>query len=138
MLLTESGLQLSAFDTTMASLVGSDASEVGANLLVQAGRNQHRRVELWDWFYLLLKAPMKTVLRTEFVDAPGMNVDGFIGDVEAAFELAKEHRGSPPGDHFPDGLGSALKESLWIKVFTFGSLGHGRCWWRPWRHNSKT
>lgn len=45
MLLTDSGLQITEFDTTMASLLGNSPGEAGANLLVEAARHQHMRVE---------------------------------------------------------------------------------------------
>ena len=101
MLLTENGLQLTAFDTTMASLIGNDPAEPGAKLLVEAAKRQHKRVEIWDWFYLLLRAPMKTAARVEFIDTPGMIVERFIGDVEAAFDLGKDLKGPPPADLLP-------------------------------------
>jgi len=101
MLLTESGLQLGAFDTTMASLVGNSPNEIGCNLLVEAGTHQHKRVELWDWFYLLLRAPMKTAARSEFIDGPGMNVERFIQDIETTFDLDDKFKGIPPADLLP-------------------------------------
>ena len=101
MLLTDEGLQLTAFDTTLASLLGNNPGEIGANLLVEAGKHQHKRVELWDWFYLLLRAPMKTAARTELIDTPGMNVERFINDIEAAFDLGKDSKGIPPSDLLP-------------------------------------
>jgi ATP-dependent Clp protease ATP-binding subunit ClpA len=112
MLLTDSGLQITAFDTTMASLVGNSPGEIGANLIVEAGKHQHKRVELWDWFYLLLKAPMKTAARTEFIDTPGMNVDRFTEDIEAAFDLGKEFKGPPPSDLLPEVVSPAVRQML--------------------------
>ncbi len=101
MLLTDSGLELKAFDTALASLIGNDPAEAGAKLLVEASKHQHKRVEIWDWFYLLLRAPMKTAVRIEFIDTPGMIAERFIGDVEAAFDLSKDHKGPPPSDLLP-------------------------------------
>ncbi len=112
MLLTDSGLQVTAFDTTMASLLGNSPGEDGANLLVEAGSHQHKRVELWDWFYLLLKAPMKTAARIEFIDTPGMNVKRFIDDIEAAFDLDKEFKGPPPADLLPATVSPAVRQML--------------------------
>lgn len=112
MLLTETGLQLTAFDTTMASLVGCNEGETGANLLVEAGKHQHKSVELWDWFYLLLRAPMKTWARVEFIENPGMNVERFIKDVEVAFDLGKEFKGSPPADLLPMTVSSEVLQML--------------------------
>lgn len=112
MLLTENGLQLAAFDTTMASLLGNKSNELGANLIVEAGRHQHKRIELWDWFYLLLRAPMKTTARNEFVDMPGMNVERFIQDVEEAFDLNQDERGLPPVDLLPSTVSGTVMQML--------------------------
>ena len=112
MLLTEIGLKLEAFDTTMASLMGNNPSETGASLLVEAGKHQHKRVELWDWFYLLLKAPMKTAARVEFIETPGMNAERFIKDIEAAFDLSKEFKGSPPADLLPAAVSPDVLQML--------------------------
>lgn len=112
MLLTDSGLQITEFDTTMASLLGNSPGEAGANLLVEAARHQHMRVELWDWFYLLLKAPMKTAARSEFIDTPGMNVDHFIRDIEAAFDLGEEFKGPPPSDVLASTVSSSVLQML--------------------------
>lgn len=112
MLLTENGLQLTAFDTTMASLLGNNPGEIGANLLVEAGKHQHKRVELWDWFYLLLRAPMKTAARTEYIDVSGMNVERFINDIEAAFDLCKDYKGMPPSDLLPATVSTEVLQML--------------------------
>jgi ATP-dependent Clp protease ATP-binding subunit ClpA len=112
MLLTANGLQVTAFDSTMASLLGNNPGEIGANLLVEAGKHQHKRVELWDWFYLLLKAPMKTAARAEFIDTPGMKVEQFIKDLEAAFDLGNEFKGNPPSDLLPTTVSPAVAPML--------------------------
>lgn len=102
MLLTDQGLRISAFHIAMASLLGNNPGETGANLLVQAGKHQHKRVELWDWFYLLLSAPMKTAARLEFIDTPGMKLNDFIRDIEAALDLDAGAKGPPPSDLLPE------------------------------------
>lgn len=112
MLLTEKGLHLPAFDASLASLIGNSAAEPGANLLVEATRHQHRRVELWDWFYLLLKAPMKTAVRVQFIETPGMKVEQFIEDVEAAFDLDEDNKGMPPADLVPSSVSPAVLRML--------------------------
>jgi hypothetical protein len=101
MLLTDSGLHLAAFDTAMANLLGNNPAESGWHVLMEAGRHRHRRVELWDWFYLLLRAPTRTAVRQEFVEALGMDVAEFITHTEAAFDLPESFAGSPPWDLLP-------------------------------------
>lgn len=96
----------------MASLLGSNPDEIGANLLVEASKHQHKRVELWHWFYLLLRAPMRTVARSELIDTPGMNVDRFIKDVEAAFDLGEQYKGIPPTDLLPTAVSPDVMQML--------------------------
>jgi hypothetical protein len=68
MILTDNGLRLKAFDATMSRLLGAYEGEIGANLLVKVGRHQPKRVELWDWFYLLVAVVLgvdPTILEVE-------------------------------------------------------------------------
>ena len=112
MLLTDKGLQLEAFDTTMVSLLGNDPGEPCANLVVEAGKHQHARIELWDWLYLLLRAPMKTAAHTEFIDTLGMNVATFIDSIEAAFDIDEGQKGVPPADLLPTTVSPAVLQML--------------------------
>lgn len=79
---------------------------------MEAGKHQHKRVELWDWFYLLLKAPMKTAARIEFIETQGMKAENFIDDIEAAFDLDKEFKGPPPSDLLPETVSPAVLRML--------------------------
>ncbi len=112
MLLTEKGLNIHAFEPTLASLLGSDEGDLGGKILGEAGAHQRRRVEVRDWFYLLLKSPAKNAVRAEFDDSLGLNVARFVEDIESSYDADEASLGMPPSDLVPSAVAPEVLSML--------------------------
>ncbi|HYH67192.1 MAG TPA: AAA family ATPase [Urbifossiella sp.] len=96
-MLTDTELDLAAFDLPLARVLGDAKGEAGANVVAQAMKHKHAQVQLRDWVYCLAETP-GTELRKALLDALGQSPAKFVELIESSTDDDAEPKGPSPLD----------------------------------------
>lgn len=92
--ISDQGLDIKAFDSSLAGIIGMTPGREGGNLLAESARHERTRVELCDWLYCLARSP-DTKLSRQMIKSRDASEDSFIQALENGLEHEADAYGGP-------------------------------------------